>query len=1025
MADQGAQAPASSSRQVRETRLGLLKAAEGLTGTEALRLVLHQAVADLGGLGGMVHLVRAPDRRLRLDVANGLPRPLAAAWEDLGWDEDVAPALAVRSGAFVWVPPTTDTADPDMADPDRADPDAATTHTAATDTATTGTAAPVTAPGPAVPPDGPEERPAGSEERPGSDERPRTVPEGTGLAAVPLVGPDGPLGALSVLLATSGEPDPEKRAFLEVLAGRAAARLRRSPPTRGTLAPAWWQEPSDSRVEQAMREVKVGVWDWDVRTGELRCDEAMLAAFGWDRDTFDGRIETWSELIHPDDLPGVLAELNKVIPELGVASVEYRLRHPDGRISWIEARGQVTAGEDGEPARMTGTAWDTTRTRMERDSVGRALKHMSDGFFAVDADWRITYANVQAERFFGTAGQLVGTVLWDAVPEIGALALEEQARQAVAAGTPIGFDIQLPDTRRWYHMRIVPVPGGLTVYFTDVTEQRRHDAERVRAESAAAERAARIGVLTRALAQALTVRDVVRAVADHVLPPFGAAGLVVQSIEGERLHVVGSVGYSGTFLDRIAGQRLADVSPVADALGSRSPRFISSPEEFIERYPENAGYPAAAAKGAWAFLPLIASGEIIGCCVISFDRPRHLTGEERTLFTALSGLIAQAFARARLYDAEHTRAQELQRGMLPRALPNLLAVTVAARFLPVSDGGEVGGDWYDVIPLSAARVALVIGDVMGHGLAEAATMGRLRTAVHTLADLELPPGELLAHLNDLVSDLGDDFYATCLYAVYDPTTRVCVLASAGHPPPAIVEPDGTVRFPELAGDPPLGAATPPFDTVETTMAEGSLLVLYTDGLVESRTRDINLGMARLARALTSAPARTTQAEIDRLCDVVTADLLPARQRTLDDAALLIVRMHGLGPGDIASWPLPEHPVAAGEARHHVRDQLARWHLEELTMTTELLASELVGNAVRHAKGPMRLRLLRGQTLVCEVSDGSPTTPRIRRAADTDEGGRGLQLVAAVSHRWGARHTAEGKCIWTEQLLSGPSLDQHL
>ncbi|TMR05034.1 histidine kinase, partial [Nonomuraea turkmeniaca] len=249
-------------------------------------------------------------------------------------------------------------------------------------------------------------------------------------------------------------------------------------------------------------------------------------------------------------------------------------------------------------------------------------------------------------------------------------------------------------------------------------------------------------------------------------------------------------------------------------------------------------------------------------------------------------------------------------------------------------------------------------------------------------------------------------------------------------------PDGSVHFPDADPNSPLGAATPPFDTVEMEVPEGSLLVLYTDGLVESSTLDIDQGMAHLAKALTGTvsgalpgtpcphqndgaapdPAGLHCVEcLESLCDSLTSTLLP-REGTSDDAALLIVRTHALSGDDMASWPLPEHPKAAGQAREHVRTQLSAWHLDDLSMTTELLASELVGNVVRHAKGPIQLRLLRSNVLTCEVSDGSLTTPRIRRAAETDEGGRGLQLVSAISHRWGTRYTATGKCIWTEQLL---------
>ncbi|MFE4966151.1 SpoIIE family protein phosphatase [Streptomyces sp. NPDC056660] len=970
---------------MREARLRLLKTTDGPRNTEMLRLTLQQAVAELGGLGGMVHLAEAADRELRLVAAVGLPRVFAEAWEDLALDDRAAPALAVRNGTFVWLRAA---AEPGL--------------------------------------------------------RSRTFPEATGLAAVPLAGPQGPVGALSVVMPTLGGPDPEKRLFLQVLADWAAERLRQSPPVPSPVSPAWWQEPSGTRLQHAMRAVEVGVWDWDLRTGELLMDEAALALTGLDPHTFDGRIESWVTHVHPDDMPALAAEIDKVIADRGVLSIEYRLRRPDGSINWIEDRGQLIFGEDGEPVRMIGTAWDTTQTRMARDSVGRALRNMSDGFFAVDADWHITYVNVQAERFFGAAGNLLGRELWEAVPAVSALGLEKRSRQAVADGTPVGFDIRSPATQAWYHMRLVPVPGGLTVYFTDVTEQRAHEAERARAERAAVERAARMEELTRALAQALTVHDLAQAIADRVLPPFGATGLIIQAVEGERLRAVGAVGYPQEYIELLTRHRVAEVSPVIEVLRTLTPKFIGSLGEFTELYPELADYLTAGRKQAWAFLPMVASGRPVGCCLISFARPRRFTDEERTLFTALSGLIAQSFERARLYDAEHTRAQELQRGMLPRALPVLPTVTTAARYLPASEGGEVGGDWYDVIPLSGARVALVIGDVMGHGLAEAVAMGRLRTAVHTLADLELPPDELLAHLNELVSDLGDDFYATCVYAVYDPSTRVCTVACAGHPPPAVVDPDGSVRFPRFAPNPPLGAAGPPFETVEIELPEGSLLVLYTDGLVESADQDIEDGMAHLAQVLTTVatiarhPSSGSTAEgrrpgpdrrgnaiedIDRVCDAVMSALLPSQEQSLDDAALLVARINGLPAGDIASWPLPEHPTAAGEARRHVREQLDEWHLDDLTMTTELLASELVGNVVRHAKGPCQLRLLRGQSLVCEVSDGSPTTPRIRRASDTDEGGRGLQLVAALSHRWGARYTAAGKCIWTEQLLPEPPSDQ--
>ncbi|MFF7987967.1 SpoIIE family protein phosphatase [Streptomyces sp. NPDC007901] len=547
-------------------------------------------------------------------------------------------------------------------------------------------------------------------------------------------------------------------------------------------------------------------------------------------------------------------------------------------------------------------------------------------------------------------------------------------------------------------------------------------------------RTAKAVELTAALAEAVTVQDVVRAVAHHVLSPFGADGLIVSVFEDGRLTRVGEVGYPLDYLKRFEGPLTAGM-PVTDVLRTWRPQFLESPEQIYERYPAVTDkiLMGTSPKMAWAFLPLVASGRAVGVSILSYNQPRAFSEEDRTLLTTLSALVGQALERARLYDLEHARAQELQSALLPRTLPRPPAAVAAARYLPAGRGEQVGGDWFDVVPLSADRVALVVGDVMGHGIAEAATMGRLRTAVRTLADLDMTPDELLGHLNDLVSDLGEDFYATCLYAVYDPVGRSCCYSLAGHPPPVFVFPDGTVHSPVLSPDPPLGAATPPFTAHELPLPDGSLVVMCTDGLIESAGQDADQGLARLVRLLSGAavrPARftgTDQAEdvrgLEELCDTVVAELLPDRRQTTDDAALLIAHTRAMPAADIASFGLPNDPRAAGQARELVRDQLSRWDLDDLSTTTELLVSELVGNVIRHAKGPMRLRLLRSRILTCEVYDGSLSTPRIRQATYTDEGGRGLQLVAALSRRWGARYLRDAKCIWTEQDIPDGTRDR--
>ncbi|MET7573330.1 SpoIIE family protein phosphatase [Streptomyces sp. NPDC005492] len=943
-------------------RLALLNAVDpGVTESEVFRLALQHAVAELGALGGAIHL-RGPMSALRLVSSTGLPPALTGPWEIIDQEGPAAPARALHQGSGVWVPAVG------------------------------------RAPG----------------------------WPGTGLAAVPLSSGDRSIGALTVLMGEQGEPTPRQWDFLRDLVAWAEERLSQAPPHVG---PSQTESAGDrDRLRQALKEVSVGSWDWNIRTGDLLWDEAALELYGTRPEDYTGRVENWMRIVHPDDLAPTLDAVGRAIRDHGVFDAEYRVRRLDGTYGWTRARARATYDEHGEAERMIGVGWESNESRSARDSLSRALRHMSDGFLAVDDEWRITFANLEAERILGLSEEeLFGRLLWELPAAREVPGLEDRCRKAAAEEKPVGFDAQVGDTGRRYHLRLVPGPDGVTLYLTDVTEKRQHEEERRASELAAARRAVRMGELTAALAKATTSQDVVAAVARRVLPPFAATGLLVQAVEGDRLHTVGADGYPDDFLATVDSRAQTAGEPAWDVIASGLPMFLSSVEEYTAHYPELAGRPSRAAKQAWAFLPLTASGHTFGVCVVAFDRARRLTDEERTLLTTLSALVAQALERARLYDAEHTRSRELQRSLLPRALPELPACTAAARYLPAGQGMDVGGDWYDIIPLSGGQVALVVGDVMGHGLPEAATMGRLRTALHTLADLELPPDEIMSHLNELVAGMGEESYVTCLYALYDSTTQICSIAGAGHPPPAVVHPDGTVHFPELSADPPLGAAEPPFETVELKVPEGSLLVLYTDGLVESSKREMDEGMADLARLLSTAHGTGTGdvADLEQLCDTLTAGLLPAEHPTADDAALLVARLHALTGDRVASWPLPEDPRAAGQARRHVREQLRTWGLEDLTATTELLASELVGNVVRHAKGPVSLRLLHGAELICEVFDGSLTMPRIRRATDTDEGGRGLQLVTALSQRWGTRYTPTGKCIWTEQSLLASGVREEL
>jgi serine phosphatase RsbU (regulator of sigma subunit)/anti-sigma regulatory factor (Ser/Thr protein kinase) len=464
-------------------------------------------------------------------------------------------------------------------------------------------------------------------------------------------------------------------------------------------------------------------------------------------------------------------------------------------------------------------------------------------------------------------------------------------------------------------------------------------------------------------------------------------------------------------------------SPCADALSSGRP----------SRQQQGA---ASAVRPANATLvvPLRARGTTLG--VAEFHRYGNVTrydDEDLLLAQEIVARAAVAVDNARRYTHARATALTLQRSLLPRQAPRQSAVDVAYRYLPAGSEAGVGGDWYDIIPLSGARVALVVGDVVGHGIRAAATMGRLRTAVRTLADIDLPPDELLTHLDDVVlrlfteagtdpdadpdADVGGDIGATCLYAVYDPVSRRCTMARAGHVPPAVLVRDGSAELLDLPAGPPLGLGGLPFETVEVELPEGSLIALCTDGLIETRDHDVDAGLSTLRQVL-ARPAPSLEAA----CDTVLGALLPSRPD--DDIALLLARTRALGADRVATWNVEADPAVVARARSDATRQLTAWGLEELGFVAELVVSELVTNAIRYGRSPISLRLIRPQpsggpdgapvrSLLCEVSDAGSTTPHLRRARVLDEGGRGLLLVAQLAAQWGTRQARRGKTVWAE------------
>ncbi|MFJ4484447.1 SpoIIE family protein phosphatase [Streptomyces longwoodensis] len=413
--------------------------------------------------------------------------------------------------------------------------------------------------------------------------------------------------------------------------------------------------------------------------------------------------------------------------------------------------------------------------------------------------------------------------------------------------------------------------------------------------------------------------------------------------------------------------------------------------------------------------PLRGRRRVIGAAVF-IRGPERITFEGDDLLVAaqLATHSALGIDKAVLYDREAYIADELQRTMLPETLPRPTGVRLASRYLPAAETARVGGDWYDAIPLPGSRVALVVGDVMGHSMTSAAIMGQLRTTAQTLAGLDLPPQEVLHHLDEQAQRLGTDRMATCLYAVYDPVAHRITIANAGHPPPVLLHLGGRAEVLRVPPGAPIGVGGVDFEAVELDAPAGATLLLYTDGLVESRLRDVASGIEQLREKL-AATAQLTGPDhpppLEALCDEVL-DMLGPGDRD-DDIALLAARFDGIAPSDVAYWLLEPEVSAPREARRLARRALSRWGLEDLTDSVELLVSEVVTNAVRYATRPVTLRLLRTDVLRCEVGDDVPQLPRLRQARATDEGGRGLYLVNRLTRRWGATRLSAGKVVWFE------------
>ncbi|WP_246530781.1 SpoIIE family protein phosphatase [Streptomyces bathyalis] len=735
-----------------------------------------------------------------------------------------------------------------------------------------------------------------------------------------------------------------------------------------------------------------------------------------------------------------------------------RILHSAGHRVAVEGRVTLLHDRQNRPVILANIV-ETSRIRaVEHDLAALDALFASSplGIALFDTDRRYVRVNEALARLNQvSAEEHIGRTVHDILPSWMADEVSAVQSSVLETGEPV-VDIVLrapegPGSRSVSYSRLTTDDGevlGVSGVFMDVTE--RHEAlEKI---EAARERLALLDDVGVGLVDRFDVTAISQALASSLVPrlaDYSSVMLIsaaahggdlpdIELLTGKPLFQLGVAARDeGPTVNRMlrVGQ---DVPFLADSffgrtLASGVPHVASSPRELLAAtYPGDPKMQAALDLNVHSLMavPLRARGVVLGLLVVSRAEGREPFGrDDIALAMELADRAGVSLDNARLYARERAGALMLQRSLLPQKVPEPPGVTVAYRYVPGSSGTEVGGDWFDVIPLAGGRVAFVVGDVMGHGLHAAVTMGRLRTAVRTLAGLDLSPDELLRRINDLADDFvqssDDPLIATCVYAVYDPSTRRCSIAKAGHPPPLLLTetPEGSweAQAIELPSGAPLGVGGVPFEPWELEIVEGSVLILYTDGLIEARGEDITQGIERLCELLSGGPVHRdpyTPATIEDACDSVIDDLdSRTASQPDDDVALLMAKLGGLPQGSAASWTFPAESYAVRRAREVVRRTLREWGLDALEDTTVLLVSELVTNSMRYAHGPIGVRMVRGGSLLVEVSDPLPDPPRERSALPDDEGGRGIRLVAREARRWGTRHGPMGKTVWFELALA--------
>ncbi|MFI6360001.1 SpoIIE family protein phosphatase [Streptomyces sp. NPDC050743] len=770
---------------------------------------------------------------------------------------------------------------------------------------------------------------------------------------------------------------------------------------------------------------------------------AASAILGYDAEAVVGR-NAAGLLASDGDRPAVLAAARRCRMGDSVRDT-LALRHHDGHRVELMARAWPVVAGAGETHWHTFfievakvRRWDTDRAVIEGLFVQAPI-----GLAVLDTRLRFVRVNDALERIHGlprdtALGQRVSALF----PGPEADRMENRLRQVLETGEPM-----TTEHRNWtaaagerhqgwsiISFRLVDPCGtvlGVASAIIDVTERNRardrltllneageHVGTTLDVTCTAAELAE---VAVPRLADYIAV-DLLRGIAlgeESGPGPVGGGAVLrraaVRSVQAGAPEASYPVGELITF---------HPATPQARAMATGKPVLLTTledSEEWLAHDRHRAAKMIEAGIHSVIVIPLRARDVTLGVAhFYRWQRPEPFEADDLTVAEEVVARAAVCVDNARRFTRERHAALTLQHSLLRVTTPEHSAATTACRHLPAAGPTGVGGDWFDIIPLSGARLGLIVGDVPGRGIHAVADAARLRTAVRALTQQDPAPDELLAQLDDIVAQAAEaaEYHpeaptagigTTCLYAVYDPVARRCALACAAHLPPVVVQPSGVPLFPELRPGPPLGLGGMPFETTDIDLPEGSTLALYTNGLLhgERGHRDIGTVLHTLRRTLTHPDG-----SLDQACEAVLDALLPSRTPD-DDAILLLARTNALGPDRVATWDLPLDPAIVGQVRSLTGSQLAAWQLDELAFTTELIVSELVTNAIRYARAPIQLRLIRATSLICEVSDASSTSPHMRQAAETDEAGRGLFMIAQMADRWGTRYSLTGKTIWAE------------